>query len=234
MRARRRPAADTRVRQGPGGGKGYGLLPILAITLAFAEAKAQSSIQTEPIDSPLACRSTQRLEVPSEVGSSKLTSNPRAARPDRSAGSRSQDARARHDRTWRPRQSRSRARREAPHAAPSRHRCRRSRLVALHRRAQVLRRARRRVRPRTIDHAERYVDGRVHTNGIENFWSLVKRGLHGTNVSVEPYHLFRQLFRYLDERVFTFNLRERTDYGRFEAVLDAIGGRRLTYAEVTG
>jgi transposase-like protein len=81
-----------------------------------------------------------------------------------------------------------------------------------------------------IDHAERYVDGRVHTNGIENFWSLVKRGLHGTYISVEPFHLFR----YLDERVFTYNLRDRTDYGRFEAVLSATAGRRLTYAEVTG
>jgi transposase-like protein len=81
-----------------------------------------------------------------------------------------------------------------------------------------------------IDHAERYVDGRVHTNGIENFWSLVKRGLHGTYISVEPFHLFR----YLDERVFTYNLRDRTDYGRFEAVLGSIAGRRLTYAEVTG
>jgi len=82
----------------------------------------------------------------------------------------------------------------------------------------------------TIDHAERYVDGRVHTNTIENFWSLVKRGLNGTYVSVEPFHLFR----YLDERVFTFNLREKTDYGRFTAVLGAVAGRRLTYAEVTG
>jgi transposase-like protein len=81
-----------------------------------------------------------------------------------------------------------------------------------------------------IDHAERHVDGRVHTNTIENFWSLVKRGLHGTYISVEPFHLFR----YLDERVFTFNLRERTDYGRFEAVLGAVAGRRLTFAEVTG
>ena len=61
---------------------------------------------------------------------------------------------------------------------------------------------------RTIDHAERYVNGRVHTNTIENFWSLVKRGLHGTYVSVEPYHLFR----YLDERVFTFNERDRCSY----------------------
>jgi len=74
------------------------------------------------------------------------------------------------------------------------------------------------------------VDGRVHTNGIENFWALLKRGLHGTYVSVEPFHLFR----YLDERVFTFNLRDHTDYGRFEAVLGAVNGRRLTYAEVTG
>jgi len=81
-----------------------------------------------------------------------------------------------------------------------------------------------------IDHAERYVDGRVHTNGIENFWSLLKRGLHGTYISVEPFHLFR----YLDERVFTYNLRDRTDYSRFEAVLSATTGRRLTYAEVTG
>jgi transposase-like protein len=83
---------------------------------------------------------------------------------------------------------------------------------------------------RTIDHAERYVDGRVHTNGIENFWSLVKRGLHGTYVSVEPFHLFR----YLDERVFTFNERDRSDYGRFETVLGGVAGRRLTFAEVTG
>lgn len=82
----------------------------------------------------------------------------------------------------------------------------------------------------TIDHAERYVDGKVHTNTIENFWSLVKRGLNGTYISVEPFHLFR----YLDERVFTFNERDRTDYGRFEAVLAAVAGRRLTYAEVTG
>jgi|ERR1035441_6125745 transposase-like protein len=82
----------------------------------------------------------------------------------------------------------------------------------------------------TVDHVERYVDGRVHTNGIENFWSLLKRGLHGTYVSVEPFHLFR----YLDERVFTFNLRGLTDYGRFEAVLGATAGRRLTFAEVTG
>jgi transposase-like protein len=79
----------------------------------------------------------------------------------------------------------------------------------------------------TVDHVERYVDG---TNGIENFWSLLKRGLHGTYVSVEPFHLFR----YLDERVFTYNLRDHTDYGRFEAALSSVSGRRLTYTEVTG
>jgi transposase-like protein len=83
---------------------------------------------------------------------------------------------------------------------------------------------------KVIDHAERYVDGRVHTNGIENFWSLVKRGLHGTYISVEPFHLFR----YLDERVFTYNMRDATDLGRFSALLSTVAGRRLTYAEVTG
>jgi transposase-like protein len=82
----------------------------------------------------------------------------------------------------------------------------------------------------TVDHAEAYVDGQVHTNGLENFWSLLKRGLHGTYVSVEPFHLFR----YLDERVFTYNLRELNDFGRFAAVLAAASGRRLAYAELTG
>ncbi len=82
----------------------------------------------------------------------------------------------------------------------------------------------------TIDHAQGYVRGQVHTNGLENFWSLLKRGLHGTYVSVEPFHLFR----YLDERVFTYNLRERSDYGRFAAVVRAVSGRRVTYADLTG
>jgi ISXO2-like transposase domain len=82
----------------------------------------------------------------------------------------------------------------------------------------------------TINHLERYVEGRVHTNGIENFWSLLKRGLHGTYVSVDPSHLFR----YLDERVFMYNLRGRSDYGRFEAAVAGISGRRLTYAEAIG
>jgi transposase-like protein len=83
---------------------------------------------------------------------------------------------------------------------------------------------------RTVHHAERYVEDRAHTNGLENFWSLLKRGLYGTYVSVEPFHLFR----YLDERLFSYNLRELDDYGRFAAVLRAIAGRRLTYAELIG
>jgi transposase-like protein len=83
---------------------------------------------------------------------------------------------------------------------------------------------------RVIDHAIQYVDGQVHTNRMENFWSLLKRGLHGTYISVEPFHLFR----YLDERVFTFNQRELDDLGRFQAVLHRIADRRLTYAQVTG
>jgi transposase-like protein len=58
-----------------------------------------------------------------------------------------------------------------------------------------------------IDHAETYVDGAVHTNGLENFWSLLKRALKGTYVSVEPFHLFR----YLDEQAFRFNNRKLTD-----------------------
>ena len=82
-----------------------------------------------------------------------------------------------------------------------------------------------------IDHAERYVDGQVHTNGLENFWSLLKRGLKGTYVSVEEFHLFR----YLDEQMFRFNLRELPhDGARFEHVASHIFGKRLTYAEVTG
>jgi transposase-like protein len=83
---------------------------------------------------------------------------------------------------------------------------------------------------RTIDHALQYVNGHVHTNFIENFWSLLKRGLHGTYVSVEPFHLFR----YLDERMFTFNMRDLTDLGRFSTVLAQVAGRRLTFAQVTG
>ena len=82
----------------------------------------------------------------------------------------------------------------------------------------------------TVDHAVEYVSGQVHSNGIENFWSLLKRGLHGTYVSVEPFHLFR----YLDERVFTFNMRDMTDLGRFTYTLGSVANRRLTYTELTG
>jgi transposase-like protein len=82
-----------------------------------------------------------------------------------------------------------------------------------------------------IDHAEKYVDGQVHTNGLENFWSLLKRGLKGTYISVEPFHLFR----YLDEQVFRYNYRKLPhDGARFEHVASHVLGKRLTYAEVTG
>jgi len=80
-----------------------------------------------------------------------------------------------------------------------------------------------------IDHAEAYVDGQVHTNGLENFWSLLKRALKGTYVSVEPFHLFR----YLDEEAFRFNHRvDMTDADRFSLAIMGIVGRRLTYAEL--
>ncbi|MGB8508689.1 MAG: IS1595 family transposase [Pyrinomonadaceae bacterium] len=81
-----------------------------------------------------------------------------------------------------------------------------------------------------IDHAEKYVDGQIHTNGIENFWSLLKRGLKGTYVSVEPFHLFR----YLDEQVFRFNERKGRDADRFHTVTGQLAGKRLTYDELTG
>ena len=82
-----------------------------------------------------------------------------------------------------------------------------------------------------INHVEGYVREHVHTNGIENFWSCLKRGLNGTYISVEPFHLDR----YVDEQVFRFNLRHNhTDAARFKAVLKDVVGRRLTYAELTG
>jgi transposase-like protein len=81
-----------------------------------------------------------------------------------------------------------------------------------------------------VDHALEYVRGQVHTNGIENFWSLLKRGLKGTYVSVEPFHLCR----YLDEQVFRFNARKGSDSDRFRSVLSWVVGLRLTYKELTG
>jgi transposase-like protein len=86
-----------------------------------------------------------------------------------------------------------------------------------------------------VDHAERYVDGQIHTNSLENFWSLLKRGLKGTYVAVEPFHLFR----YLDEQTFRFNNRGNkekpvNDGERFEMLLSQIAGKRLTYSALTG
>jgi transposase-like protein len=86
-----------------------------------------------------------------------------------------------------------------------------------------------------IDHAEKYVDGKVHTNGLENFWSLLKRGIAGTYVSVEPFHLFR----YLDEQVFRYNNRATkdnplNDADRFDMAVRKIFGKRLTFASLTG
>jgi transposase-like protein len=82
-----------------------------------------------------------------------------------------------------------------------------------------------------INHAIEYVNGNVHTNTMENFWSLVKRQIHGTYVSVEPFHLFR----YLDEQAFRYNNRkDMTDADRFNVAVSRIVGKRLTYAEVTG
>jgi hypothetical protein len=81
-----------------------------------------------------------------------------------------------------------------------------------------------------VNHAEEYVRGNVHTNGIENFWSLLKRGIKGTYVSVEPFHLFR----YLDEQAFRYNERKGNDGNRFVEAASTVFGRRLTYKELIG
>jgi transposase-like protein len=82
-----------------------------------------------------------------------------------------------------------------------------------------------------IDHAVEYVRGEVHTNGLENFWSLVKRGLNGTYISVEPFHLFR----YLDEQAYRYNNRKgMNDAQRFVDVMRNTGGKRLTWKQLTG
>jgi transposase-like protein len=86
-----------------------------------------------------------------------------------------------------------------------------------------------------VNHAEEYVRGQVHTNGLENFWSLLKRNLKGTYVAVEPFHLER----YVDEQVFRFNNRATkdnplTDADRFLLALSQVSGKRLTFAELTG
>jgi transposase-like protein len=87
-----------------------------------------------------------------------------------------------------------------------------------------------------VDHAVAYVDGACHTNGLENYWSLLKRSISGTYVSVEPYHLFR----YLDEQAFRYNNRKDengellNDFDRFKLALTQIVGKRLTWNQVTG
>jgi hypothetical protein len=88
----------------------------------------------------------------------------------------------------------------------------------------------------SINHLEAYVQGNVHTNGLENFWSLLKRGINGTYVSVEPFHLFR----YVDEQAFRFNNRKHedgspmTDAERFSLAITKAIGKRLTWNELTG
>jgi transposase-like protein len=86
-----------------------------------------------------------------------------------------------------------------------------------------------------VNHVEGYVEGKVHTNGIENFWALLKRTLKGTYVAVEPFHLDR----YVDEQIFRFNNRATkenplNDSDRFVAALAQVAGKRLTFKELTG
>ena len=85
---------------------------------------------------------------------------------------------------------------------------------------------------KVINHAEEYVKGNVHTQGIDNYWSLLKRGLRGTYVSVEPFHLFR----YLGEEAFRFNERknEDGDRGRFMEAASGVFGKRLMYKQLIG
>ncbi len=81
-----------------------------------------------------------------------------------------------------------------------------------------------------IEHAESFVRGRVHTNGLENFWSLFKRTILGTHHSIEAFHLDR----YLDSATYRFNTRKQTDGEPFAAELAQVDGRRLTYNALTG
>jgi transposase-like protein len=81
-----------------------------------------------------------------------------------------------------------------------------------------------------VDHLVTYARGHVHTNGLENFWSLLKRSLKGTYVNVEPFHLFR----YCDEQAFRFNERKDNDQGRFIKAVQGIVGKGLRYAKLIG
>jgi hypothetical protein len=88
---------------------------------------------------------------------------------------------------------------------------------------------------KVINHAMEYVKGEIHTNSMENYWSLVKRSLSGTYISVEPFHLFR----YLDEQTFRYNHRSTKDKpvsnsDRFALALSQIAGKRLQFKELTG
>ena len=89
--------------------------------------------------------------------------------------------------------------------------------------------------PFVAQESVQYVDGKIHTNGLENFWSLFKRMLGGTYVSVEPFHMFR----YLDEQEFRYNNRGSKenpmhDGDRFRLAMSQIVGKRLTYSHLTG
>ncbi len=87
------------------------------------------------------------------------------------------------------------------------------------------------IQHQVIDHAVQYVDGKIHTNGFENFWSVFKRGINGTYVSVEPFHLLR----YLDEQTYRYNNRkEMDDFDRFRLPMSQIVGKRLTWDALTG
>ena len=81
-----------------------------------------------------------------------------------------------------------------------------------------------------VDHAECYVNGKIHTNGLENFWALFKRCIKGTHVSIEPFHLFR----YLDAETFRFNNRESSPLNRFLKAAVGVIGKRLTYNALIG
>lgn len=83
---------------------------------------------------------------------------------------------------------------------------------------------------RAIDHSKCYAIGEIHTNGIENFWSLLKRTLAGTYVAVAPFHLFR----YVTEQIFRFNNRKTSDRGRFALVMARCAGRRITWRQLCG
>lgn len=79
-----------------------------------------------------------------------------------------------------------------------------------------------------IDHTTAYVKDKIHVNGLENFWSLLKRAIRGSYVAVAPFHLER----YVDEEAFRYNERKGTDWTRFVAAMKGIIGRRLTYREL--